>query len=80
MEATSNFIIRLQKAVDIINGLDGSKFPLLVNRITQTMQAGAINEKAFSTEEEEKLQVSLSLEKEDLKLLLESTTFIIEQV
>jgi hypothetical protein len=44
------------------------------------MQPGATNEKAFSSEEEEKLQVSLELEKPDLKLLLESITFIIEQV
>lgn len=70
---------RLQKAVSIMNGLDASKFPLLLSRITQAMQVGATNEKAFSSEEEEKLQVSLGLEKEDLKLLLESTTFIIEQ-
>jgi hypothetical protein len=70
----------LNRAVDIINSLDASKFPLLLNRITQAMQTGATNEKAFSIEEEEKLQVSLGLHKSDLKLLLESTTFIIEQV
>lgn len=70
----------MRKAVDIINSLDASKFPLLLSRISQAMQAGAINEKAFSTEEEEKLEVSLGLEKSDLKLLLESATFIIEQV
>jgi hypothetical protein len=44
------------------------------------MQTGTTSDKAFSTEEEEKLQVSLGLQKSDLKLLLESTTFIIEQV
>ena len=73
-------MFRLQRAINIVNSLDESKFPLLLSRITQAMQVGATNEKAFSNEEEEKLQVSLGLEKEDLKLLLESTTFIIEQV
>jgi hypothetical protein len=75
-----DFIFSLKRAVDLINNLDASKFPLLLNRITQAMQNSATNEKAFSTEEEEKLQVSLGLQKSDLKLLLESTTFIIEQV
>jgi hypothetical protein len=70
----------LKRAVDIINSLDASKFPLLLSRISQAMQAGDINAKAFNSEEEEKLEVSLGLEKSDVKLLLESTTFIIEQV
>jgi hypothetical protein len=70
----------LKRAVDIINNLEASKFPLLLSRITQVMQTAVPNEKAFSSEEEEKLQVSLGLEKSDVKLLLESTTFIIEQV
>ncbi|KDR13576.1 COMM domain-containing protein 10-like [Zootermopsis nevadensis] len=69
----------LKRAANIINGLDTSKFPLLLSRISQSLQAGAINEKAFNNEEEEKLEVSLGLEKSDLKLLLESTTFILEQ-
>ncbi|PSN49821.1 hypothetical protein C0J52_01378 [Blattella germanica] len=43
------------------------------------MQTGASSEKAFSTEEEEKLQISLGLEEQDLKLLLETVTFILEQ-
>lgn len=70
----------MKRAANIINGLDTSKFPLLLSRISQSLQAGAINEKAFNNEEEEKLEVSLGLEKSDLKLLLESTTFILEQV
>ncbi|KAJ9578575.1 hypothetical protein L9F63_005203 [Diploptera punctata] len=70
---------RLQKAVKIMNDLDTSKFPLLLSRITQAMQVGKTSEKAFTNEEEEKLQVSLGLEKQDLKLLMESATFIIEQ-
>lgn len=74
------FTLSLKRAVSIINSLDASKFPLLLNRISQAMQADGVNEKAFSSEEEEKLEVSLGLEKSDLKLLLESTTFILEQV
>ena len=75
-----NFNFSLKRAVDIINNLEASKFPLLLSRITQAMQTAVPNEKAFSSEEEEKLQVSLGLEKSDVKLLLQSTTFIIEQV
>jgi hypothetical protein len=73
------FNFSLKRAVDIINNLEASKFPLLLSRITQAMHTAVPNEKAFSSEEEEKLQVSLGLEKSDVKLLLESTTFIIEQ-
>lgn len=75
-----HFTFSLKRAVDIINNLEASKFPLLLSRIAQAMQTAVPNEKAFSSEEEEKLQVSLGLEQSDVKLLLESTTFIIEQV
>jgi hypothetical protein len=49
-----------------------NSLPSLINKVP--------SEKTFSSEGEEKLWVSLGLEKSDVKLLLESTTFITEQV
>ncbi|XP_063215934.1 COMM domain-containing protein 10 [Bacillus rossius redtenbacheri] len=69
----------LQKASDIINGLDSSKFPLLLNRITQTMQQGDDQTKVFTAAEMEKLQTSLLLEERDVGLLLDSITLILEK-
>lgn len=37
-------------------------------------------ESSFSEEEEEKLQIAFSLEKQDLHLVLETISFILEQV
>lgn len=37
-------------------------------------------EKPFSEEEEEKVQVALSLDKRGLNLVLETTAFVLEQV
>lgn len=37
-------------------------------------------ETSFSEEEEEKLQIAFSLEKQDLHLVLEAISFILEQV
>lgn len=37
-------------------------------------------ENSFSEEEEEKLQAAFSLEKQDLHLVLETISFILEQV
>lgn len=37
-------------------------------------------ESTFSEEEEEKLQIAFSLEKQDLHLILETISFILEQV
>lgn len=38
------------------------------------------SESSFSEEEEEKLQIAFSLEKQDLHLVLETISFILEQV
>lgn len=37
-------------------------------------------ERTFSEEEEQKLQSALSLDKQDLSLVLDTTAFILEQV
>ncbi|XP_033340037.2 COMM domain containing 10 protein valette [Megalopta genalis] len=69
---------RLEQGLDIVNGIDNSKFRLLINRICQTLQSGAAA-KVFSVEEEEKLLVSLNLNKDDLAILLEAITTIYKQ-
>lgn len=61
----------LERGLKIANQIDNSKFRLLINRICQTLQA-AVDAKVFSEEEEEKLLVSLDLNKDDLGFLLDA--------
>uniref|UniRef100_A0A7M4G193 COMM domain containing 10 n=1 Tax=Crocodylus porosus TaxID=8502 RepID=A0A7M4G193_CROPO len=67
----------VRKAVSLINGTDTGKFPRLLSRILQKLHLKAENN--FSEEEEEKLQAAFSLEKQDLHLILETISFILEQ-
>ncbi|KAM4706407.1 COMM domain-containing protein 10 [Discoglossus pictus] len=67
----------IKQAVSIINSMDGGKFPRLLSRILQKLHLKA--ERSFSDEEEDKLQAAFSLDKEDLHLVLESISFILEQ-
>ncbi|XP_015596638.1 COMM domain-containing protein 10 isoform X2 [Cephus cinctus] len=69
---------RLKKGLKIIDRVDSGKFRLLVNRICQSLQSGS-NTKVFSAEEEEKLSISLDLNKDDLSLLLDTVTLIYTQ-
>ncbi|XP_071997132.1 COMM domain-containing protein 10 isoform X7 [Engystomops pustulosus] len=68
----------IKQAVSIINDIDAGKFPRLLSRILQKLHLKA--EQSFSEEEEEKLQVAFSLEKQSLKLVLETISFILEQL
>ncbi|KAB0363592.1 hypothetical protein FD754_007748 [Muntiacus muntjak] len=67
----------MKKAVSLINEIDIGRFPRLLTRILQKLHLKA--ESSFSEEEEEKLQVAFSLEKQDLHLVLETISFILEQ-
>ncbi|XP_056586111.1 COMM domain-containing protein 10 [Triplophysa dalaica] len=67
----------IKEAVVYINSIDNSKFSRLLSRILHKLHLKA--ERSFSEEEEEKLQSALSLEKESLKLVLETVSFIFEQ-
>ncbi|XP_065402733.1 COMM domain-containing protein 10 isoform X2 [Macaca fascicularis] len=67
----------MKKAVSLINAIDIGRFPRLLTRILQKLHLKA--ESSFSEEEEEKLQVAFSLEKQDLHLVLETISFILEQ-
>ncbi|KAK2586306.1 hypothetical protein KPH14_010608 [Odynerus spinipes] len=69
---------RLQQGLKIASRIDNGKFRLLVNRICQNLQS-LTNAKPFSEEEEEKLLVSLELNKEELTLLLDAVTLIYKQ-
>uniref|UniRef100_A0ABI7ZPA3 COMM domain containing 10 n=1 Tax=Felis catus TaxID=9685 RepID=A0ABI7ZPA3_FELCA len=67
----------MKKAVSLINAIDIGRFPRLLTRILQKLHLKAEN--SFSEEEEEKLQAAFSLEKQDLHLVLETVSFILEQ-
>uniref|UniRef100_A0A8C5PQZ9 COMM domain containing 10 n=1 Tax=Leptobrachium leishanense TaxID=445787 RepID=A0A8C5PQZ9_9ANUR len=67
----------IKKAVSIMNEMDEGKFPRLLSRILQRLHLKA--ERSFNEEEEEKLQVAFSLDKQDLHLVLETISFILEQ-
>uniref|UniRef100_A0A8D0FAR9 COMM domain containing 10 n=1 Tax=Strix occidentalis caurina TaxID=311401 RepID=A0A8D0FAR9_STROC len=53
------------------------RFPRLLSRLLQKLHLKA--ESSFSEEEEEKLQIAFLLEKQDLHLVLETISFILEQ-
>ncbi|XDV49716.1 hypothetical protein PO909_018914 [Leuciscus waleckii] len=66
----------IKAALIHINSIDSSKFSRLLSRILQKLH---LKERSFSEEEEEKLMIALSLERQTLQLLLESVSFILEQ-
>ncbi|XP_074993412.1 COMM domain-containing protein 10 isoform X12 [Calonectris borealis] len=67
----------IRRAVSLLNAVDPGRFPRLLSRLLQKLHLKA--ESSFSEEEEEKLQIAFSLEKQDLHLVLETITFILEQ-
>ncbi|XP_041041436.1 COMM domain-containing protein 10 isoform X1 [Carcharodon carcharias] len=67
----------IKQAVILINGIDAGKFPRLLSRILQKLHLK--DEHSFNEEEKEKLQVALSLEKQGLRLVLETVSFFLEQ-
>lgn len=69
---------RLEQGLKIANQIDNSKFRLLINRICQTLQS-SVNSKIFNEEEEEKLLISLDLNKNDLVCLLDTIILIYKQ-
>ncbi|XP_061784646.1 COMM domain-containing protein 10 isoform X2 [Nerophis lumbriciformis] len=67
----------IKEAVTLINGIDVNKFSRLISRITQKLHLKG--EKTFSEEEEQKLLSALTLDKQSLNLVLETSAFILEQ-
>lgn len=70
-------LFSMKKAVPLINAVDTGRFPRLLSRILQKLHLKA--ESSFSEEEEEKLQAAFSLEKQELHLVLETISFVLEQ-
>lgn len=67
----------IKEAVTHINTIDVIKFSRLISRIIQKLHLKG--ERTFSEEEEQKLQAALSLDKQALSLVLETSAFILEQ-
>lgn len=67
----------IKEAVNFINTIDVNKFSRLLSRIIQKLHVKG--ERTFNEEEEQKLQAALSLDKNALHLVLETSTFIMEQ-
>uniref|UniRef100_A0A3Q3MYJ5 COMM domain containing 10 n=1 Tax=Mastacembelus armatus TaxID=205130 RepID=A0A3Q3MYJ5_9TELE len=67
----------IKDAVTCINTIDVNKFSRLISRIIQKLHLK--EERTFSEEEEQKLQTALSLDKQALSLVLETSAFILEQ-
>lgn len=77
MSSWVNVTPRLESGLQLSNKVDNGKFRLLVNRICQTLQADCT--KIFSDEEEEKLQASLDLSKDNLLIFLDALVSIYKQ-
>ncbi|XP_055774719.1 COMM domain-containing protein 10 isoform X1 [Salvelinus fontinalis] len=67
----------IKEAVTSINTIELNKFSRLLSRILQKLHLK--EERTFSEEEEQKLQSALSLDKQNLSLVLDTTAFILEQ-
>ncbi|XP_072288734.1 COMM domain-containing protein 10 [Eucyclogobius newberryi] len=67
----------IKEAVRFINSIDVNKFSRLISRIIQRLHLKG--ERTFSEEEEQKLESALSLDKQALSLVLETSAFILEQ-
>lgn len=67
----------IKEAVRFINTIDVNKFSRLISRIIQRLHLKG--ERTFSEEEEKKLETALSLDKQALSLVLETSSFILEQ-
>ncbi|XP_065671080.1 COMM domain-containing protein 10 isoform X2 [Hydra vulgaris] len=67
----------LASAVDIINAIEVGKLTRLCKRVLETIHLK--NDKAFTSEEEDKLQLAFDLSSSEVELLLEIISFIWEQ-
>lgn len=67
----------IKKAAALINGLESGKYSRLLSRVLLKLHLK--NEKVFTAEEEEKLQGALQLDARELELVINTTTFILQQ-
>eukprot|EP00794_Sanderia_malayensis_P009870 gene9870-10880_t len=68
---------KFKKAVQLINELDSSKFNRLLQRIISKLHLK--DEHIFTEEEEDKLQAAFDLNKDEITIMLDSLSFILEQ-
>jgi hypothetical protein len=78
-QAANLQLSRLKTAIEIINRVDISRFPLIVSRIAKKVHLKGDEQQAFSKTEQKQLEVVLGLSAADVSSLLESTAFILEQ-
>ncbi|XP_017324351.1 COMM domain-containing protein 10 [Ictalurus punctatus] len=67
----------IRDAVTFINSIEVNKLSRLLSRILQKLHLKG--ERSFSEDEEQKLQTALALEKQALHLVLETSSFLLEQ-
>ncbi|XP_060738174.1 COMM domain-containing protein 10 [Tachysurus vachellii] len=67
----------IKEAVTLINSIEVNKLSRLLSRILQKLHLKG--ERSFSDDEEQKLQTALALEKQALQLVLETSSFLLEQ-
>ncbi|XP_027022967.2 COMM domain-containing protein 10 isoform X2 [Tachysurus fulvidraco] len=67
----------IKEAVTLINSIEINKLSRLLSRILQKLHLKG--ERSFSDDEEQKLQTALALEKQALQLVLETSSFLLEQ-
>ncbi|XP_071442843.1 COMM domain-containing protein 10 [Hetaerina americana] len=72
-------VTSLQSSLPLIDSITSPKFPLLLDRIALKLEENAFKSNPFNNEEEERLVISLGVNKEDLTLILESSVYIFEQ-
>lgn len=70
----------MKAGIDVINNIDTQKFPLVLNRVAQSMQNRTDIYKPFSEEDKDRLATALNVSQPDLELMLDCSTFILQQV
>ena len=72
-----NLTTRFKNGVTLINGLDSSRFPLLLSRIIGKLTLKG--EKLFSEDEQTKLCSAFNVDNNSLQSILDTSVFILEQ-
>jgi len=67
----------IKHAVSLLNNIEDRKVSRLLSRVAQNLHEK--NEKAFTDEEEEKLQAAFQLTSEDVENILDTISFVLEQ-
>lgn len=75
------FKIRFQEGISLLNTVEPAKLKLLLSRLCSSMQRDMSGKAApFTEEEEAKLEKSLDLNMKDVRLVIDTTNLILQQV